>query len=75
MYLRKKTFVFTYFTCFFFTFTALNFFEKFSVDQEEYYAEDLKQLSTVTLSEQMEGNQLLDNFKWAKQEFIYKVLF
>ena len=64
MYLRKKTFVFTYiFYTAFFTFTALNFFEKFSVDQEEYYAEDLKQLSTVTLSEQMEGNQLLDNFK------------
>ena len=40
------------------------FFEVFSKDQEYYYEEDLKQLSLVRKPEHMNGNQLLENFKW-----------
>ena len=42
---------------------AKEFFDKFSLDHEWYYQEDLLQLSTVTKAEHMAGNQLLDNFK------------
>ncbi|XP_067687895.1 transcription initiation factor TFIID subunit 5-like [Haliotis asinina] len=45
---------------------AKNFFGKFSLDQEEYYREDLMKLSTVYKKEHMAGNQLMDNFKSSK---------
>ncbi|ELT88262.1 hypothetical protein CAPTEDRAFT_225253 [Capitella teleta] len=45
---------------------AIQFFYKFSADQEWYYQEDLVQLATVTKAEHMAGNQLLDNFKGSK---------
>lgn len=44
-------------------FSAIGFFEKFSKDQEEYYKDDLKKLSTVTKKEHMQGNLLMENFK------------
>ena len=46
-----------------YTFPAKEFFGKFSVNQEDYYQEDLKKLSTVTKQEHMKGNQLMENFK------------
>ena len=48
---------------FLFVFPAKIFFQKFSVDQEDYYQEDLMKLSTVTKRDHMRGNQLMDNFK------------
>ncbi|KAL4217145.1 Transcription initiation factor TFIID subunit 5 [Mactra antiquata] len=47
------------------------FFNKFSNDQEEYYSEDLKKLSTVTKAEHMKGSQLMENFKSSK--FVLKM--
>lgn len=44
--------------------SAKAFFGRFSPDQEWYYQDDLLKLSTVTKAEHMEGNQLLENFKW-----------
>ena len=43
---------------------AINFFHKFSQDQEWYYQDYIAQLATVTKAEHMAGNQLLDNFKY-----------
>jgi len=50
---------------------AKGFFGKFENDQEDYYKEDMKQLSTVSKQEHMKGNQLLDNFKSSK--FVIKM--
>lgn len=50
---------------------AVVFFSKFAEEQEYYYQDDLKQLSTVTKREHMRGNQLMDNFKASR--FIIKM--
>ncbi|XP_060561519.1 LOW QUALITY PROTEIN: transcription initiation factor TFIID subunit 5-like [Ruditapes philippinarum] len=50
---------------------AVKFFVKFSLDQEEYYVEDLNKLSTVTKAEHMKGSQLMENFKSSK--FVLKM--
>ncbi|XP_052079379.1 transcription initiation factor TFIID subunit 5-like isoform X2 [Mytilus californianus] len=49
----------------------MEFFHKFSGEQEYYYQDDLKQLSSVTKREHMRGNQLMDNFKASR--FIIKM--
>lgn len=38
--------------------------DKFSINLEEYYQNDLKKLSNVTKREQMAGNELTDTFKY-----------
>ena len=45
-------------------FAAKEFFQKFSVYQEDYYQEDLAKLATVSKPEHMKGNQLMENFKY-----------
>ncbi|KAK3575934.1 hypothetical protein CHS0354_006251 [Potamilus streckersoni] len=50
---------------------AKEFYEKFCMDQEDYYQEDLRKLSTVTKKEHMQENQLMDNFRSSK--FIIKM--
>ena len=45
-------------------FSAKEFFQKFSVNQEDYYQDDLTKLATVTKQEHMKGNQLMENFKY-----------
>ena len=42
---------------------AVNFFRNFSREQEDYYQDDLNQLSFVTKKEHMKGNQLMESFK------------
>ena len=50
-----------------FTFvTAKQFYEKFSVEQEDYYGEDMKNMAMVTKAEHMQGNLLMENFKQSK---------
>ena len=44
-------------------FPAKAFSEKFAADQEHYYEEDLRQLTTVVKQEHMQTNQLMENFK------------
>ena len=41
----------------------MKFYKRFSVEQEEYYAEDMKNMSHVTKAEHMRGNTLMENFK------------
>ncbi|OWF36015.1 transcription initiation factor TFIID subunit 5-like [Mizuhopecten yessoensis] len=50
---------------------AVEFFEKFHTDQEDYYQDDLRQLSTVVKQEHMQGNSLMENFKSSK--FVIKM--
>ncbi|KAK3083461.1 hypothetical protein FSP39_023256 [Pinctada imbricata] len=50
---------------------AIIFFQKFSIEQEDYYQDDLNQLSTVTKKEHMKGNQLMENFKGSR--FVIKM--
>ncbi|XP_060063329.1 transcription initiation factor TFIID subunit 5-like [Ylistrum balloti] len=50
---------------------AVEFFEKFHSDQEDYYQDDLRQLSTVVKREHMQGNTLMENFKSSK--FVIKM--
>ena len=42
---------------------AINFFNQYQTDQEEYYSEDLNLLGTVTKPVHMKGNQLLESFQ------------
>lgn len=42
---------------------AQEFFQKFSLDQEEYYAEDLARLAAVQQREHMEMDQMMETFK------------
>lgn len=50
---------------------AKKLMEKFGPDQEHYYEEDVKRLSTVTKRDQMSGNDLTDTFK--SNEFIIRI--
>ncbi|XP_066267952.1 transcription initiation factor TFIID subunit 5-like [Branchiostoma lanceolatum] len=45
---------------------AHKFFNRFSVEQEDWHQEDLRTLSTVKTREQMEGNDLMDTFRSSK---------
>ncbi|KAK7484651.1 hypothetical protein BaRGS_00024059 [Batillaria attramentaria] len=46
-----------------FSYTSVKFFQKFSGDQEEYYAEDLARLAAVQQREHMEADQMMETFK------------
>lgn len=50
---------------------AVEFFQKFHVDQEDYYQDDLRQLGTVVKREHMQANSLMENFKSSK--FVIKM--
>ena len=42
---------------------AINFMKKFGAEQEDYYQEDIKKLSTVTKKEHLQSNnEIIDNF-------------
>lgn len=43
---------------------ASKFMERFSIDQEDYYQEDLKKVSFITKKEHMKGSDLMENFKY-----------
>jgi transcription initiation factor TFIID subunit 5 len=45
---------------------AKKFFDKFSLEQEEYYQEDIQKLSFVIKKEHMQGHELMDNFRTSK---------
>uniref|UniRef100_A0A1B6DEK0 Transcription initiation factor TFIID subunit 5 n=1 Tax=Clastoptera arizonana TaxID=38151 RepID=A0A1B6DEK0_9HEMI len=50
---------------------AIKFMDKFSIDQEIYYQEDLKRLSHVTKKDHMKGHELTDTFK--SNQFIIRM--
>lgn len=40
--------------------------DKFGLEQEAYYQEDIDKLGCVTKREHMKGNELMDNFRYQK---------
>lgn len=44
---------------------ASKFIERFAIDQEDYYQEDLKKVSFITKKEHMKGSDLMENFKYS----------
>ncbi|XP_064646268.1 transcription initiation factor TFIID subunit 5-like [Lineus longissimus] len=45
---------------------AKAFFDKFSLEQEQYYQEDIQKLSCVIKKEHMQGHELMDSFRTSK---------
>lgn len=42
---------------------AANFLEKFGVEQEDYYQDDLKRLAIVKHKDQIKGNELAEIYR------------
>ena len=52
---------------------AIEFMNKFTTYQEDYYLDDIRKLAVVTKKEQMKGNELIDNFRSTQNLFTIRL--